>query len=142
MIAPRAVAGIDEERRKELGESDRSPNHQEHKCQEPLQEVHSVSTDEMYAEEDEKERYHKSGNTEAAFDEIPGRIGTKTATGVTELVLLIHDLTFARIFNQTLVCRTCSEIGDECHNEIDSNTYQQQTKEEIQFLIVEYIRKT
>ena len=125
MIATRAVAGIDEERRKKLGEGDRAPDHQNHERQEPLQEIHPVGTNEMDAEENEEKWYHKGGDAEAALDEIPRDVGTKTAAGVAELVFLIHDFTFTWIFYQTLVCCACGEIGDECHNEIDGNTHQQ-----------------
>ena len=103
MVATRTVTGLREEWCQQHRHGYRCPYHQDHQREEPLQQVHLVGLRQVDTQEQQEQRDEEGGQTEAALDEIPRAPGTETAAGVHELMVLVQDLTLARILNHALV---------------------------------------
>ena len=93
----------------------------------------------MYAHDKQEGGDHEGRQSETAFDEEPGQIGTHAATGVAELMMLVEELPFARRLNQRLVSGSRREIRDERQREITCQNEYEQAYEEIEALVLKKI---
>ena len=93
----------------------------------------------MDTQQDDKHRNQERRETESPFDEIPRGIGTHTAAGVRELMVLVQHLTVPRVFYHTLIGCSRREIRHEGQRQIEGHDNQTETDHEVQFLVLEDI---
>ena len=93
----------------------------------------------MDAQQEDEHGNQECRQAEAALDEKPGEIGTKAATGVRELLMLVQQFTVARVFYHALVGSSRREEREERQYQVDGYDDDEQAEEEVQPLVVEDI---